>query len=246
MQITTMGLVIKEVKTGEADRIIHILTQDGVINAIAKGSQRLKSKLFSSTSLFCYAEFTLFNGKSMYIVDEAEVKEVFFGVRQSVEGMALAMYFAELAATLLPQGDEAKALLRLVLNSLSFIAAQKLDFKLLKPLFELRTLTLSGYMPDIVACASCAKYDGGNFYFDVIAGEILCAECAVKRSLTPNIDSATLAALRHIVFSNDEKLFAFTLGKSSINNMYNVVAQYTQCCIDKPMRSLDFLNTVLT
>ncbi|MEG1476305.1 MAG: DNA repair protein RecO, partial [Oscillospiraceae bacterium] len=107
MQITTMGLVIKEVKTGEADRIIHILTQDGVINAIAKGSQRLKSKLFSSTSLFCYAEFTLFSGKSMYIVDEAEVKEVFFGVRQSVEGMALAMYFAELAATLLPQGDEA-------------------------------------------------------------------------------------------------------------------------------------------
>ncbi|MEG1125499.1 MAG: recombination protein O N-terminal domain-containing protein [Oscillospiraceae bacterium] len=55
MQITTMGLVIKEVKTGEADRIIHILTQDGVINAIAKGSQRLKSKLFSATSLFCYA-----------------------------------------------------------------------------------------------------------------------------------------------------------------------------------------------
>ncbi|MEG1477436.1 MAG: hypothetical protein RSC38_06855, partial [Oscillospiraceae bacterium] len=44
----------------------------------------------------------------------------------------------------------------------------------------------------------------------------------------------------------DEKLFAFTLGKSSINNLYSVAAQYTQCCIDKPMRSLDFLNTVLT
>ena len=62
-QLTTMGLVLRATKTGEADRVLSILTpQQGVISAMAKGSLRLKSKLFSGTGLFCYSEFTLFAG----------------------------------------------------------------------------------------------------------------------------------------------------------------------------------------
>ena len=247
MQITTMGLVIREIKTGEADRILHILTPEyGVISALAKGSQRLKSKLFSATGLFCYAEFTMFNGKSMYIVDEAQVHEVFFGLRQSVEGMALAMYFAELVATLLPQGAEAQNLLRLLLNSLSFIANDKMNMRLLKPVFELRTLTIAGYMPDVVACSSCAKYEGGAFYFDESAGDIYCGDCAKARGLSANIDASALAAIRHIVFSDDEKLFSFTLPDASVRKLYTVIERYAQYSVDKPLRSMEFLNTVFT
>ena len=87
--------MLRATKTGEADRVLSILTPDlGVISAIAKGSLRLKSKLFSATGLFCYSEFTLFEGKTMYVVDAAGVKEVFWGVHQSVEGMALGMYLS--------------------------------------------------------------------------------------------------------------------------------------------------------
>ena len=35
----------------------------------AKGSLRLKNKLHSATGLFCYSEFTLFEGKTMYVGD---------------------------------------------------------------------------------------------------------------------------------------------------------------------------------
>ena len=60
-RLTTMGLVVRATKTGEADRALSILTPGhGVISAMAKGSLRLKSKLFSGTGLFCYSEFLLF------------------------------------------------------------------------------------------------------------------------------------------------------------------------------------------
>mgnify|MGYP001046425287 CR=1 FL=1 len=56
----TTGLVLKETRYKESDRILTILTPElGVISASAQSSLRLKSKLFSACGLFCYSEFTL-------------------------------------------------------------------------------------------------------------------------------------------------------------------------------------------
>ena len=80
----TMGLVLKETRYREADRILTILTPKlGVITAMAANSLRLKSKLFSACGLFCYSEFTLVPGRNMYIVREAEVQNIFHGVSSS-------------------------------------------------------------------------------------------------------------------------------------------------------------------
>ena len=50
MQVATTGLVLRQVKVGEADRILTILTPDlGVVSASARGSLRMKSALFSAT-----------------------------------------------------------------------------------------------------------------------------------------------------------------------------------------------------
>ena len=104
----TMGLVLKETRYREADRILTILTPKlGVITAMAANSLRLKSKLFSACGLFCYSEFTLVPGRNMYTVREAEVQNIFHGVSSSIEGVSLAMYLTEMAAALSPTGEEA-------------------------------------------------------------------------------------------------------------------------------------------
>lgn len=246
MQIVTPGLVLREVKVGEADRILTVFTpQHGIIPASAKGSLRLKSKLFSACGLFCYSEFTLFPGKSMYIVDDAQVKKVFHGLSNSVEAMALAMYLAELAATLAPTGAEAGVQLRLALNSLYMISEQRAPLRQLKAVYELRAMAEAGYMPDVLCCKSCHKYDGGDFYFDGQGGHLLCGECARKAGAVPNLDAAALIALRHITLVEDKKLFAFSLAPHSLQMLGAVAESYVQQCLDKPLRSLAFLKTVL-
>ena len=82
----TMGLVLKETRYREADRILTILTPKlGVITAMAANSLRLKSKLFSACGLFCYSEFTLVPGRNMYTVREADVQNIFHGISSSAE-----------------------------------------------------------------------------------------------------------------------------------------------------------------
>ena len=113
MPIATTGLILRQIKVGEADRILTILTPDlGVISASAKGSMRLKNKLFSATGLFCYSEFSLTSGRSHYFIDTAQIKNVFHGISATVEGMGLASYMAEIAAELSPAPPESEAQLR--------------------------------------------------------------------------------------------------------------------------------------
>ena len=93
MIFTTDAVVIRERQSGEADRLLTLLTRDrGVINAFAKGACRPKNKLHSSTQLFSYASFTLYEGKSIS-VNEAAQKELFFGLREDIEKLSLAQYF---------------------------------------------------------------------------------------------------------------------------------------------------------
>ena len=246
MQKTTEGLVLRATKTGEADQILSILTPEGIVSAAAKGSLRLKNKLFSACGLFCYSEFTLFEGKTMYSVDEASVKNVFFGLHQDITAMALAMYCSEIASTLAPADEEAAAQLRLLLNTFFVLSQQNKPPRLVKAAYELRTLSQVGFMPDLVACTDCARYDGTPFCFDVEGARLFCAECAAKRGLAVNLSPAALAAMRHIVYSDDKKIFAFTLGEEALTQLSLAAGQYTAVCLDKPMKTLSFLETILT
>ena len=177
--IVTPGLVLKETRYKESDRIITILTPGlGVISASAQSSLRLKNKLFSACGLFCYSEFVLLPGRNMYTVREAESKNVFHGIASSIEGMSLAMYMAEMAAALSPTGEEAEKELRLLLNCLYMLSEKKADLRVIKAVFELRTMSECGFLPQLVYCRGCGTYDGPAFYLDPQEGCLLCAACA--------------------------------------------------------------------
>ena len=247
MPIATMGLVLRQVRVGEADQILTLLTPDlGVISASAKGSLRLKNKLFSACGLFCYSEFTLTSGRSHYFVDSAQVRRVFHGLSRSIEGMGLAAYMAETAAALSPAPPEAEAQLRLLLNCLYLLGEQKRTPGQLKSIYELRAMTLAGYMPNLLACADCGKYEGGEFYLDPQEGTLLCADCAEKARHVPNLDTGALYALRHSCLAEDKQLFNFKLSPPSQRLLNKASEQYLLAHLEQCPKSLDFLRTVLS
>ena len=247
MQVATTGLVLRQVKVGEADRLLTLLPPDlGVVSASARGSLRMKSALFSATGLFCYSEFTLTSGRSHYFVDNAQVKKVFHGISATIEGMALASYMAEIAMELAPAPPEADAQLRLLLNCLYMLSEHKADLRAIKAVFELRTMSECGFLPQLVCCRDCGTYDAGDaFYLDVQEGYLLCADCAAKAGKRCNLDRNALFALRHICLVEDKKIFSFKISVGSLEKLAAVAEQYALTHLDKPLKSYDFLKTVL-
>lgn len=244
--IVIPGLVLKETRYKESDRILTILTPElGVISASAQSSLRLKNKLFSACGLFCYSEFVLLPGRNMYTVREAESKNVFHGIASSIEGMSLAMYMAEMAAALSPTGEEAEKELRLLLNCLYMLSEKKADLRVIKAVFELRTMSECGFLPQLVYCRGCGTYDGPAFYLDPQEGCLLCAACAQKAGKTCNLDAGALFALRHICLVEDKKIFAFKISVGSLAKLAIAAEQYALTHLDKPLKSYDFLKSVL-
>lgn len=122
MNSTTKGLVIREQTTGENDRLVTLLTADhGLVRAFVRGGKQLKNRRAAATSLFCYGEFALYRGRDAYTVDSAAPIEVFFGLRQDIDRLAAAQYFAQLSYELAAEEQPAPELLRLLLNTLHLL-----------------------------------------------------------------------------------------------------------------------------
>ena len=116
---TTRGLILREVKYKEADRIITVLTDDmGKLSAKARGALRKGSKLSAATQSLVFSELTMFENRGKWSVNEGSTLEEFKGLRGSLSALALASYIAECTEALTGEETPEQQILQLALNCL--------------------------------------------------------------------------------------------------------------------------------
>lgn len=250
------GLVIRSVDVKDSDRLITIFTEQmGAVSAMARGARSLKSRKMSSTMQFCYGNFVLYGSGDKMWVKEAELIESFFDIRNSIEGLALAGYIAEVLSYVTVSMAE-NELLRLSLNSLYAIASGKYRLDKVKAAFEIRTASILGFMPDVLACHACGER-AGDFYFDIMGGEVECAACRKSRELSHKLPEnpheariicpltqASLAALGYCIYSPIEKVFSFNLADEDMRLFSKACEEYLLNQLERSFRSLDFYKEV--
>ena len=243
MTFSSDAIVLKITKTGESDRLLTLLTRDrGIIKAFAKAADRPKNKLHMATNLFCYGRFTFYESVKSTKVEECDLNETFFNLQSDIGKLALAQYFNELMIEAAPVETEANDYLRLLLNSLYFLANDKKNPRVLKALFELRLASLSGYMPSLVACAECGEFETEPMYFNHYTGELYC--CVCKGNGTNAYPLEVISAMRHIVFSETDKLFALSVSDYSIHFLESVAEKYLTSVLKKDFRTLKFYKSI--
>ncbi len=243
MTFSADAIVLKITKTGESDRLLTLLTRDrGIIKAFAKAADRPKNKLHMSTNLFCYGRFTFYESVKSTKVEECDLNETFFALQSDIGKLALAQYFNELMIEAAPVETDANDYLRLLLNSLYFLANDKKNPRILKALFELRLASLSGYMPSLVACAECGEFETEPMYFNHYTGELYC--CVCKGNGTNAYPLEVISAMRHIVFSETDKLFSLIVSDSSLHLLESVAEKYLTSVLKKDFNTLKFYKSI--
>ncbi len=248
MQITTDAVIIKT-KPFKGDRIIHLLTPDmGVISAYARGAINPRGKLSGATELICYSRFVLEKKRDSLIVVSADYHRLFFGIRQDIEKLSLATYLCELAGIFCREGEQTEQQQKLLLNSLHILEENMRPISFIKAVFELRLLTLSGFMPDLVGCANCGKHENEYFSLFLEDGIMLCSDCVKSGSRRADIklSYSVVNAMRHIIYSTQPSLFSFTLGGHSLDLLAKATEQYLLSQIEFTPNSLGFLKDILT
>ena len=97
MFLTTRGLVLREVRYKESDKILTVLTQhEGKVTVRARGALRKGSRITAATQLLTYSDMTIFENRGRRTLNEASTVEEFLGLRADLGAFALGSYFAEL------------------------------------------------------------------------------------------------------------------------------------------------------
>lgn len=242
---TTTGLIIKEQKVGENDRLITVLTADlGVIRAFAPGALKLKSKNVAATSLLAFSELEIYQSRDTYKINTARAKEIFFGLRKDIEALSLAGYFCELLLNLAPVYEPAEQYLRLTLNCLYLLCENKRSKSLIKSVFEMKIASFSGYCPDLLGCADCKTDALVNVGFDLQNGVVHCENCKKQGDIA--LPNSVFATLRHIIYSDDRKIFSFKINSESEAFLSELTEKYIITQTERNYKTLDFYKQMRT
>ncbi len=243
-RFTTEGLVIKEMNVGESDRLVTLFTRDyGIIRAFAAGAKNIKSKKAAATALLTYSSFTILKKKDSYRIYEGTPIEMFFSIGCDIEVLALSQYFCELALVFGEENSPNEELLRLILNSLNFITKKKKNPTLIKAVTELRTASICGYSPNLVACEGCGCFEAATMLFDAVEGRLYCEGCAPQRDFMP-LNRTLVSAMRHIVYSDFKKLYSFNIPSISAEQLSSITERYIKLQADCNFHTLDFYYSV--
>ena len=241
MYHSTRGLVIRSVQYKDADRVLTVLSDKlGRVTVKARGVSRKNSRLASASQLFSCSDMVLYENQGRYSLNEAQVVEQFEGLRNDINRMALASYFAEvLACEEEEEQTGSDELLRLTLNCLYALSGGKYPENLIKAAFELRYMAISGYEPDLHFCSNCGEeLQKGRAIPE--RGEVYCGKCAAPFGI--DLTENPLNAARHILTCELKKLLSVALRLDECRALSDFSGRYMRACLERGFKTLDFYN----
>ncbi|MBQ7485785.1 MAG: DNA repair protein RecO [Oscillospiraceae bacterium] len=242
-QVTT-GVVLRATDTKEADRILTVLTPDlGKLTLIARGARRRNSPLAASSQVLAYSEWVIYQRAGWYYASQGSTVELFDVLRQDIERLALASYFAELTESVTAEHESAPEILSLLLNGLYALGTLQKEPALVKPVFELRLMALCGFAPLAEGCAVCGAPEPERPVLDTEQGTVRCAACGGGASAVP-LTKGALAALRHALNADAARLYAFTADEPSLRSLYYAAEAFTAARMERRFRTLDYYRAL--
>lgn len=245
MYLTTRALVIRVTKYNDTDALLTVLSErDGKLTLKARGLYRKSSPLTAPCQLLAYSEFTLFEYRDQYTINEARTVELFRGLRRDLSKLSLGTYFAQVAQALSQEDMPNPELLSLVLNCLYALDKMDIPECLVKAVFELRAACLSGYTPELLGCVKCSNPVPDRFH--VFGGHLECAECKDHgdSGLRLPITAGTLDSMRYICSCDPRQLFSFRIGQSTIENLSQISEAYLSAQLEQGFSTLDFYKSL--
>lgn len=246
MYLTIRGLVLRVTTYNDKDALLTVLSQKhGKLTVKARGLYRKNSPLVAPCQLLAYGEFTLFEYRGYYTINEAHSLELFQGIRRDIQKLSLGTYFAQVADVISQEDMPNPELQALVLNCLYALDKLSLPEKLVKAVFELRSACLAGYTPNLTGCYRCGNPLPDRF--NIAEGRLECGNCkgfdsdGLRMPLTPG----ALDALRYICFCDPKKLFAFQTGETTADGLSQLSEAYLATQLERGFSTLDFYKTLL-
>ena len=210
------GIVISEQDYQESSKIIKIMTEEGIISLIAKGSRKLKSDLRNTTTKLTYGIFNMYyKENTLSTLKEVDIINYFKNIKKDIIKVSYASYLIELATQVMKQNSD-KDIYNLLISSLEKID-ENFDPMVITNILELKYLDYLGVMPIIDECSLC----GSKQSIATISGRsggYVCNNCLTNEFI---VDENTIKLIRMFCYVDISKISKLEISdkvKREINN----------------------------
>jgi DNA repair protein RecO (recombination protein O) len=177
--LKTEAIVLRSIRYGEADRIVHLYTpRHGRIGAIAKGARRSRSRFGARLEPFFHIRAVLREGRGdLYTVTAVDTVTVHPRLRDQAATLDAAARACDAVARLFETTDPHPEVFRLLGNQLALLDG---DVAYARPAgglaFRLKLLLAAGIVPQLGSCAACGEVEHLSG-FSASAGGVVCGSC---------------------------------------------------------------------
>lgn len=245
MYLTVQGVVLRVTDYNDRDALLTLLTtKHGKLTVKARGLRRKNSPLIAPCQLLAFGEFSLFEYRGQYTINEASSIELFRELRTDLTKLALGTYFAQVTELMSQEDMPTPELQSLLLNCLHVLAYRNLPQDQVKTVFELRSICLAGFTPELFGCHVCGNQHPDRL--DLSAGHLECASCrssesaGIRMPVTPGM----LEAMRYITLCDPGKLFQFRLPEESLAQFSSLTEAYLTTQLERGFSALDFYKSL--
>ena len=179
--VKTEAVVLRSIRYGEADRILHLYSQDrGRFGAIAKGARKPKSRFGGRLEPFFRLDLVLHEGRGdLMTVTAATTVDGYPRLRSSGPALSAGARACDAVLRLLDSAEPNPPAYNLLCRYLALLddPAQPDAASLRVALsFRLKLALVAGFAPELASCARCgeAEHLAG---FSGAAGGVVCAGC---------------------------------------------------------------------
>jgi DNA repair protein RecO (recombination protein O) len=177
--LKTEAIVLRSIRYGEADRIVHVYTpRHGRLSAIAKGARRSRSRFGARLEPFFRIRIVLHVGRGdLHTVTGADTLAAHPALREHAATLDAAARACDAVARLFETPEPHPEVFRLLENELALLDADRAHARPANGLaFRLKLLLAAGILPQLGSCAACGEADHLRA-FSAAAGGVVCSSC---------------------------------------------------------------------
>jgi DNA repair protein RecO (recombination protein O) len=177
--VKTQAVVLRSIRYGEADRILHLYTPHrGRVGAIAKGVRRTRSRFGGRLEPFFRLDLVLHEGRGeLLTVTAAETVHGYARLRADGAALDSAARVCDAVSRLFETDEPHPEVYNLLCNELALLDGDPARATHGNQLaFRLKLLLAAGLAPQLAACASCGAQDHLTG-FSGAAGGVVCSAC---------------------------------------------------------------------
>jgi DNA repair protein RecO (recombination protein O) len=173
------AIVLRSIRFGEADRVLHLYTADrGRLGAVAKGVRRVKSRMGGRLEPLSRVRLVLHQGRGeLCTISQADTVHAHPALRERRASLERASQACEAVLRLFDSTEANPPAYNLLCHELGLLDSQPDSATRAQALaFRAKLLLAAGFAPELASCASCGEADHLTG-FSPSAGGVVCSSC---------------------------------------------------------------------